>query len=372
MKISRIGISILTVLCTVTTVGAQDRKTLPQNEMNKYVVSAKAGVVNMIEGDATVAHAMPFAVPDAPTTLISGDELKSGDVVNTGPNSRVEILLNPGCYLRLGEKSEFVFLFDNFITDKLKLVRGSAVLEATAIDNPISVETPKSTFQITRDGLYRFNIEPDGKVDLAVRKGRAVVGETTIKEGKRAVVEDGTAAIAKLDKKATDELDGWSKERAKSLVAANSRLSYSGIRRTLTRSLMSNAWIYDPLYRCYTFLPLFDGFFSPYGWNYTVFNPYYAYYSYPRRYNNGGYNSGSGTYNGGSHSGGSNTTGGSRSGGGSTTGGGSRSGGGSTIGGGSSGGSNGGGMRMPSPSFGGGADRGAAKGSAGTSRGRAN
>ena len=338
MRMTSIVIGTAAILLAATSVLAQDRKPIPRDEMDKYVISAKAGVVNLVEGDVRVMRARPFAIPE---TLISGDELQQGDTVKTGTAGRAEILLNPGCYLRLGEQSEFVFLFDGSTSDRFKLVRGSAVLEASAIDSSITVDTPKATFQIARDGLYRFDIRPDGKAEVAVRKGRVFVGEITIKEGKLAVVEAGTAVIAKLNKKDTDPLDDWSKDRSKALIAANSRLSNVGMSRTLGMSFMRNAWIYDPFCRCYTFLPFAGGFSSPYGWNYDVCNPY-GYYYRPR-HNNGGWvgggGSGGGTPNGG---------GGSGSGGGS--------GGGGSIGGGRGGGSGGGGgvrQSPPSPPTGG-------------------
>ena len=368
MKVSRIFISLTTILLISTAVWAQDKKTLARSEMDKYVVSAKAGVVNIIEGNVTVVRSLPFAAPES-RTLISGDELKSGDVVNTGANGFVEILLDPGCYLRLGEGSQFVFLYDNIETEKLRLTRGSAVLEASAIENFISIETPNATFQIIKEGLYRLNVDSDGKAGLAVRKGRAVVGSTIIKEGKHALVEGDTTAIAKLDKKDVDDLDSWSKDRTRSLIAANSRLSNSGLRRTFNRSsLWYNAWVYDPFFHCYTFLPYSSGFASPYGWDYAVLNPFWAYnYYYPRRNNNGsGPNGGGGTNSGG----GSQAGGGSRGSAGGTTGGGSHAGGGGHAGNPSSLG--GGTMRTPTPpSFGGSADRGAARGSA-PSRGKSN
>jgi len=285
--------------------------------MDKYVISAKAGVVNLVEGDARVIRARPLAIPEI---LISGDELQSGDTVKTGTHGRAEILLNPGCYLRLGEQSEFVFLFDNFTSDRLKLLRGSAVLEASAIESPVFVETPKAKFEIGRDGLYRFNVGPDGKAEVAVHKGRALVGSTTIKEGKRAVVEGSTAAIAKLNKQDADVLDDWSKDRSKALIALNSGLSNVGMSRTLGMSLQRNAWIYDPFCRCYTFLPFAGGFASPYGWDYPVCNPYGYYYSRPR-YNNGGWTGGGGS-GGGTHSGGGGSGSGAGSGGGGSIGGG--------------------------------------------------
>ena len=308
MRITRIVIATAAILLAGTSVFAQDRTPLPRGEMNKYVISAKAGVVNLVEGDAKVTHARPFAIPEI---LISGDELQSGDTVKTGAAGRAEILLHPGCYLRLGEQSEFVFLFDTFTSDKLKLKRGSAVLEASAIEGSILVETPKASFEIARDGLYRFNVGADGRAEVAVHKGRVLVGGTTIKEGKRAVVEGGTAAIAKLNKQDADALDDWSKDRAKAMIAANSRLSNVGMRRSLGMSSLYNAWIYDPFCRCYTFLPFANGFASPYGLNYSVCNPYGYYYSRPR-YNNGGWtgggSSGGGPYNGGGGSNGGDTS----------------------------------------------------------------
>ena len=367
MKISRIVIGVVTVLLISTAIWAQDKKALSRSELGKYVVSAKAGVVNIIEGDVTVVRSLPFAAPEA-RTLISGDELNSGDVVNTGATGRVEVLLDPGCFLRLGQQSRFVFLFDNIGTAKLKLTRGSAVLEASSVENPIFIETPKSTLQIIREGLYRFNVDSDGKAEVGVRKGRALVGATTIKEGKRALVDSDIGVIAKLDKKDVDDLDGWSKERARSLIAANSRLSTSGLKRTFRGSLWYNAWVYDPFFHCYTFLPYSSGFASPYGWDYAVLNPFWAYSYYYPRHNNGG----SGSYSGGGTQtgGGSQAGGGSRGSAGGNTGGGSRAGGGGQTGGPSLGG---GSMRMPSPpSFGGSADRGAARGSAGPSKGRSN
>jgi len=309
MRITRIGIGIAAVLLLSTSILAQARKPMPRGEMDKYVISAKAGVVNLVEGDAQVFRAQPFAVPD---TLISGDELQNGDTVRTGTTGRAEILLNPGCYLRLGAESAFVFLFDSATNDRLKLIQGSAVLEASAVDGPITIDTPKGHFEIARDGIYRFNISPDGKAEVAVRKGRAVVGAITIKDGKVAVVDGATAAIAKLNKQDIDALDDWSKERSKALIAANSRLSNVGIGRTMSMAFMRNAWIYDPFCRCRTFLPFVSGFSSPYGWEYSVCNPYGYYYSRPR-YNNGGGTGGGGTQSGGggSYGGGSGSGGGS-------------------------------------------------------------
>lgn len=315
MKASKIAITAAAILIIAATAPAQNKRQIVSGQMSQYVVSAKAGVVNIVEGEASVTRARPFAIPDM---LISGDELQMGDVVKTGARGRAEILLNPGCYLRLGQASNLVFMFDDLSSNKVKLSQGSAVIEASAVDGPLFVETPQTTFEIARNGLYRFNIQADGKAEVLVRKGRALVSDTVIKEGKQAVVSGGTAAIARLNKQDVDGLDDWSKARAKSLVAANTNLSNRGMRRTLGMWSMYNAWIYDPFCQCYTFLPYTVGFASPYGWNYAVYNPFWYRYAWPG-YNGGGSGGGngsgsgrgSGSGNGGGANGGNSGSGGS-------------------------------------------------------------
>src|SRR5512141_281610 len=68
----------------------------------RFGISAKAGGVNAVSGQVMVKRE-----GQAPQLMTSQDNLNSGDVVNTGYGSQAEILLNPGTYLRLGQKSEF-------------------------------------------------------------------------------------------------------------------------------------------------------------------------------------------------------------------------------------------------------------------------
>src|SRR4051794_4928253 len=85
------------VLCLalVATVQAQTR--------DKYVISAKAGVVNLSSGDVTVRR----EGIKGERRLTSKDDLESGDIVSTGVGGRMEMLLNPGSYMRVDENSEF-------------------------------------------------------------------------------------------------------------------------------------------------------------------------------------------------------------------------------------------------------------------------
>ena len=75
---------------------------------DKFVISAKAGGINAITGMASV-HAR--GENDWQQLNIT-DDLKAGDRLRTETDGRVEILLNPGSYLRVGGDSE-IELSDN-------------------------------------------------------------------------------------------------------------------------------------------------------------------------------------------------------------------------------------------------------------------
>ena len=68
--------------------------------------------------------------------------------MKTDADGRVEILLSPGSFLRLAENSEFIFSSTSIYNLKLKIVRGSAIVEASAVDSSLEVTAGQSQFQI--------------------------------------------------------------------------------------------------------------------------------------------------------------------------------------------------------------------------------
>ena len=71
---------------------------------DRYIVSARAGGVNYVEGTVAVIRKSGRS-----GLLLKGDTLEVGDRVSTGANGKAEILLNPGSFLRLGGSSAFEF-----------------------------------------------------------------------------------------------------------------------------------------------------------------------------------------------------------------------------------------------------------------------
>lgn len=270
------------------------------------MISAKAGGINAVTGEASV-HSPGES--DWQQLMIT-DDLEAGDRVRTAPDGRVEILLNPGSYLRVGGNSE-VELSNNTLENlEVRLLRGTAIVEATGADGlelNINISTPHTKLAIVRQGLYRLNVVPEDATELIVRKGRVILSDshTKVKGGNKVVFSATAVSVAKLTKEEKkleekEEVNVWSKERAETLAKANRRITD----RMLTTAFASyrdldpfsrnplGLWFFNSRSGCYTFLPFFYGIGSPYGGSYStsIYSPWYG----PSRYDpNPGYGQGS-------------------------------------------------------------------------------
>jgi hypothetical protein len=251
------------------------------------IISARAGGVNFVSGDVRVRR----AGAEDWAGLTAEDELRSGDTVRTGATGRVEVLLNPGSYFRAGGSTEFTLKDADLDDLRIELRRGSAVVEATGYgygdtDLSIALATPHGLVRIVRSGVYRVNVPAAGPTELAVSKGRAYLDRTLVKGGKVARASaGGDVEVAKLDKESRDELDFWSRDRGKELAKANERLTRRVMTAAFARSSYDNLfsasgnnaglWFFNPSARCYTFIPFFGYWRSPYGYGYdTGVRPY--------------------------------------------------------------------------------------------------
>jgi len=241
-----------------------------------YVISAKAGGVNYVEGKVAVAQKSGKS-----GYLLKGDTLEVGDKVSTGTDGKAEILLNPGSYIRLAENSSFEFINTSLDDLQVKLTGGSAMFEViTNGEFKFAVNTPKAQLKIIESGVYRVDVLSDGSGKIAVWKGKAEIGEgnaTTVKGGREATIINGQVAVAKFDRDDKDALATWSKTRAKELAKVNSRLERDNLRNSLLNSYNRNGWnlynsyglwVFDRFSGSYCFLPFGYGWSSPYGFGF--------------------------------------------------------------------------------------------------------
>lgn len=297
-------LSVALLLCCSLVTFGQSR--------DKFVISAKAGGINAITGGASVTSRGESNWQQ----LMITDDLDAGDRVKTDWDGRVEILLNPGSYLRLGGNSEVELLDNSLANLEVKLLRGTAIVEATGADGlelNIGISTPHTRLAIVRQGLYRLNVVPDDATELIVRKGRVILSDslhTKVKGGNKVIFSATNVTVAKLtseEKKNNDEVENWSKQRAETVAKANRKITNGMLNSAFASfdprfpygiSRPLGLWFFNPRLSCYTFLPFFYGWGSPYGGWYStaIYSPYVpGIYGVTRTYPQGnGANSGGG------------------------------------------------------------------------------
>ena len=131
-----------------------------QSATTQFMISTKAGLVNYVQGTATVK----------PATSV-----KPGEIVKTGPGGAVELLLNPGSYLRMGENTRVTLDRVELYDIAVRILDGSMVIASNGFnkDLPLHVASGNLEMEIIKDGIYLF---ADGKV--VVVDGKIAMPET--------------------------------------------------------------------------------------------------------------------------------------------------------------------------------------------------
>jgi hypothetical protein len=226
------------------------------------VISARSGLIHYVEGKVTL-NGEQVVVKAA-----QFPEMKGGQELRT-ELGRAEVLLSPGAFLRLSEDSA-VRMVNNRIEDtRLQVLAGSALLEIGDFDTKeqaITALVGGTGVEVKKRGLYRIDANPP---QLRVYDGAATVvadGQSvTIKAGKQTAL---TAAIGpeKFDKDKGDAFLRWAARRSGYIAAANlaaAKRVYDG-----TMSWPVSAWMYDPYFGAFTFIPARGLYRSPFGYRF--------------------------------------------------------------------------------------------------------
>jgi hypothetical protein len=236
---------------------------------------ARPGTVNYVEGSASIdgrevsAHSVGQA------------ELQPGQYLSTA-NGKVEILLTPGVFLRLGNDTTVKMVTPNLTHTEILLERGRAEVEADQLypQNTILIDQKGGQTQILKNGLYEFNADNntvrtfDGKA--AVYPGdnlQANIKPIDVKGGKLLVLANEAVRPASFDKdRSQDDLYRWSSLRSQYLGEANIDLAseYAGYGPGYA---YAPGWFWDPAFYGYTWLPGGGPFWSPFGFGF--YSPYY-------------------------------------------------------------------------------------------------
>ncbi len=273
----------IAAMLAVSFVDGQNRSVGTSGTGDKYVISAKAGGVNYVEGNVVVIRANGRS-----GLVLKRDELTVGDHISTGLNSRAEILLNPGSYMRIGPETTFEFVSTDLEKLQIRIEKGSAIFEVYASDDfEVAVTTPKAKVTLFETGIFRVDARNDGSVKVASWEGKAEISgsnATVVKEGKEATVVDGRTMVTGFDQGDKDALETWSKTRGKALAKNTSQLKNDSMRSALMSSYDRRAWnmydsfglwVFDASFGAYSFLPFGIGWYSPYGYGFGCNLGYY-------------------------------------------------------------------------------------------------
>jgi hypothetical protein len=246
---------------------------------------AVPGTVNYVEGSASIEgrvlnqRSVGFAY------------LKPGQVLETA-DGRVELLLTPGVFLRVGDHSAVRMISPNLLNTQVEVDRGRADIEVDEIHsgNNLQVIEAGANTRLLKAGFYAFDAD---KATVRVLKGEAALqekdgdGQKLLKikgDHQVGLVANASMVSVSFDRnQAEDALYQWSSLRSQYLAEANINMAsayagYGGV---------APGWYWSAGLWGYTWLPGDGLWWSPFGWGF--YSPRYIYYGGPVFYHGRGY-----------------------------------------------------------------------------------
>ena len=249
------------------------------------VISAHSGLIHYVEG-RVLLDGKPVEVK-----VTNFPEVKENMELRT-EDGRAEVLLNPGVFLRLSEKSAIRMVANKLSDTRVEFPSGSALIESSRElsqkENFVTILYKGASSHLRKSGIYRFDSEP---AQFRVYSGEAEVetgSNVLIARTGKLVSLDGLVAVEKFNPKDGDELSRWSERRAEYVSMAN--VSAAKYVNNSGTGLNSSGWYFNPYFGMFTYIPMNGMFYSPYGYSY--FSPYTVYRVYQSPGNYTGGNSG--------------------------------------------------------------------------------
>jgi hypothetical protein len=192
-----------------------------EHAWGQLVISAKSGLINYVEGLVLLSGEPVVRKLGARVAMKEGSELRAED-------GRAEVLLNPGVFLRIGEKSTVRMLSSNLTDTRIEFVAGAAIIgpgrRLNVKENwasSVSIVYQEAIVHLRKNGIYRFDAEP--------AQLRVYTGEASVARGEAIRIAGAGEMIAlvnagppeEFDVTAIDALGLWSKRRAAYISTAH-------------------------------------------------------------------------------------------------------------------------------------------------------
>jgi hypothetical protein len=253
-------------------------------------ISARPGTVNYIEGHAYVDG------QEVQSQELRHLNLQAGQTLRTDEDSRAEVLLTPGVFLRLGYDSEIRMVTPSLTNTQVAVTQGQALVEVAELykENNIQILNGPASARLEKKGLYQFEAGPNPRI--AVLEGKASVynerGDVKLGKGREVAVTSGKLRSEKFNTKEVtreDELYAWSNLRS----AYAAEASYATAKNVIVNAgggyswgpgygpgvygpnWYGTGWYWNPGFNTWAFVPGGGYFYNPFGWGF--FSPSYVY-----------------------------------------------------------------------------------------------
>ena len=188
---------------------------LPVAAFSQDVISAKAGMINHIEGRVLLQGEPLLEIQRTFLHLEAGQRLRTED-------GRAEVLFAVGSYLRIAPHSEIEMVSAGLTSASVRLHRGSMIVDPHIVydEDSLTLLVGEAEVRLLKKGLYRLDAAEVEGSSLTVVQGNALLvsdgAESTIKR-KRSIRfgdPDGVVVESRFKHWLEDELTAWHAKRA--------------------------------------------------------------------------------------------------------------------------------------------------------------
>jgi FecR protein len=258
--------------------------------------TAVPGTINYVEGQAFIGTQTLDAKSIGSVALQSGQSLDTQE-------GKVEFLLTPGVFVRLGGNSSVKMISPGLSDTEIELDHGQAMVEVAELhpENHILIDAGGATTRLLKTGLYDFD---SSRSQLRVFDGQADVtqGDShhTVKGGQQLALGNSFSSKAKkFDRKADDQDDLYRWSSLRSAYLAEENVDAAALYANTGwgpwgAGWWGAGWYWDPWYDGFTFIPGDGIFYSPFGWGF--YSPWWVYQAPFYGYGGFGYGYGRGFY----------------------------------------------------------------------------
>ena len=197
---------------------------LPVAAFSQDVISAKAGMINHIEGRVLLQDERLIEVRPSFLHMEAGQRLRTED-------GRAEVLFAVGSYLRLGPHSEVEMVSAGLTSASMRLHRGSLIVDAHLVydEDSLTILLGEAKVHLLEKGLYRLDAPGAEDSSLTVVQGDALLvsgapeSEVKKKRSIRFGKPDGVVVESRFKHWLEDELAAWHEKRASVIAQATAK-----------------------------------------------------------------------------------------------------------------------------------------------------